>query len=164
MPWQLWQIRLRLLSLPTTCGITRMFANCKLQELQHSISSSLFMYLGPCQICIAVDPSDVHCPGDEVLQRHGSKAGGQKISWRDVRATHLPSISIPVLFTSNDACGIVLFCSPAGSFGAKVAWIQMVDYFWMCCEAVYFVEACGITGQRGLTESTLEVFSNECKA
>lgn len=41
----------------------------------------------------------------------------------DVRATHLPSISIPVLFTSNDACGIVLLYSPARSFGAKVAWI-----------------------------------------
>eukprot|EP00434_Breviolum_minutum_P004662 symbB.v1.2.004110.t1/scaffold231.1/size297012/13 len=30
-------------------------------------------------------------------------------------------------------------------------------------KAVYFVEACGITGQRGLTESTLEVFANECE-
>ena len=42
--------------------------------------------------------------------------------------------------------------------------LSFLDYFWMCCEAVYFVEACGITGQRGLTESTLEVFANECKA
>ena len=29
--------------------------------------------------CMAFDPSDVHCcPGDEVLQRHGSKAEGPK--------------------------------------------------------------------------------------
>ena len=180
---KLWQT---LLSLRTTCATTRDFLPiASFRKKKHKKALHLFLILHVLwplsnlmfMQCMAFDPSDVHCcPGDEVLQRHGSKAEGPKTAlyisaFCDVRARHLPSVSIPFLCTSTSPQMMQWNCSKnihqldhlvQSWHGSKKEGLSFLDYSWMCCEAVYFVEACG--SQRGLTESTLEVFANECRA
>ncbi len=135
---KLWQT---LLSLRTTCATTRDFLPiASFRKKKHKKALHLFLILHVLwplsnlmfMQCMAFDPSDVHCcPGDEVLQRHGSKAEGPKtlylgILWCESQTSSISfyTIFMHINIPSNDAVELFQKYSPARSFGAKLAWIQ----------------------------------------
>ena len=112
-------------------------------QLQAS-GTATFQYFGPCQIWFSCkvslsamhDPSDVHCPGDEVLQRHGSKAGGQKYLGALWCESHASSINFDPSFIYLKWC--MWNCSVI--FTSSIIWCKggMDPKWWVWASWIIF--------------------------